>query len=67
MESGTLTSFVPSTLGTDTLQTLALELIVGAYPLLLMVVSYFLMKLYERKFRLLWEAFFGLFQENWHR
>ena len=37
MESGTLTSFVPSTfgicLGTDTLQTLALELIVGAYTL----------------------------------
>ena len=59
-------------LGTDTLQTLALELIVGAYPLLLMVVSYFLMKLYERKFRLLLivgkpvQVFFGLFQENWH-
>ena len=59
-------------LGIDTLQTLALELIVGAYPLLLMVVSYFLIKLYERKFRLLLiigkpvQVFFGLFQENWH-
>ena len=37
-----------------------------------MVVSYFLMKLYERKFRLLLiigkpvQVFFGLSQENWH-
>ena len=58
-------------LGTDTLQTLALDLAVGIYPLLLMVLSYLLIDLYDRNFRLLviiWEPFrtiFGLFQKNW--
>ena len=58
-------------LGTDTLQTLALDFIVGAYPLLLMMVSYFLIELHDRNFRPIviigWplRRFFGLFQENW--
>ena len=59
-------------LGTDTLQTLTLELIVGAYPLLLMVVSYFVIELYGRKIRPFViigkpiQLFFSLFQKNWH-
>ena len=59
-------------LGTDTLQTLTLELIVGAYPLLLMVVSYFVIELYGRKMRPFMiigkpiQLFFSLFQKNWH-
>ena len=58
-------------LGTDALQTLALDLAVGIYPLLLMVMSYLLIHLYDRNFRLLviiWKPFrviFGLFQKNW--
>ena len=58
-------------LGTDTLQTLALDLIVGVYPLLLMVMSYVLIELYDRNFRpvvIMWKPFrrlFDLFQENW--
>ena len=58
-------------LGTDTLQTLILDMIVGAYPLLLMVVSYVLIELYDRNFRplvIMWKPFhrlFSLFQENW--
>ena len=56
---------------TDTLQTLALDLIVGVYPLLLMVVSYVLIELYDRNFRpvvILWKPFRKLsvlFQEKW--
>ena len=38
-------------LGTDTLQTLALDFIVGVYPLLFLVMYYFLMELYDRNFR----------------
>ena len=58
-------------LGTDTLQTLALDLIVAVYPLLLMVMFYILLELYDRNFRLIviiWKPFrrlFGLFRENW--
>ena len=58
-------------LGTDTLQTLALDLAVGVYPLLLMVLSYLLIHLYDRNFRplvIIWKPFraiFGLFQRNW--
>ena len=54
-------------LGTDELQTMALDLIVGV---LLMVMSYVLMELYDRNFRLLvimWKPFrrlFSLFREN---
>ena len=58
-------------LGTDTLQTLALDLIVGVYPLLLIVVSYVLIEMYDRNFRvvvIMWKPFrrlFSLFRENW--
>ena len=58
-------------LGTDTLQTLALDFIVGVYPLLLLVVYYFLMELYDKNFKplvIIWKPFgrlFGLFRENW--
>ena len=59
-------------LGTDTLQTLALDLAVGIYPFLLMLLSYILISLYDRNFRLLvviWKPFqkiFGLFLQNWN-
>ena len=58
-------------LGTDTLQTLSLDLAVAIYPLLLMVLSYVLIKIYDRNFRILviiWKpflTFFGLFRKNW--
>ena len=59
-------------LGTDTLQTLSLDFIVGVYPLLIMVVSYVLIELYDRNFRavvIMWKPFsqlFSLFKENWN-
>ena len=40
-------------LGTDTLQTMALELAIGVYPLLLMILSYLLIILYDRNIQLL--------------
>ena len=55
-------------LGTDTLQTLALDLAVGVYPLLLMVLSYLLIHLYDRNFRplvIIWKPFRAIFHENW--
>ncbi len=58
-------------LGTDTLQTLSLDLAVGAYPLLLMMLSYLLIRLYDSNFKplvIIWKPFrgiFGLFKRNW--
>ena len=58
-------------LGTNTLQTLSLDIAVGIYPLLLMVLLYVLIDLYDRNFRILvilWKPFqiiFGLFCRNW--
>ena len=58
-------------LRTDTLETLSLDIAVAIYPLLLMVLSYVLIDLYDRNFRLLvilWKpflVFFGLFRRNW--
>ena len=58
-------------LGTSTLQTLSLDLLVAVYPLLLMVLSYALITLYERNVRVLviiWRPFravFSLFRKNW--
>ena len=55
-------------LGTDTLQTLSLDIAVGIYPLML---SYILIDMYDRKFRILvilWKPFlifFSLFRRNW--
>ncbi len=58
-------------LGTDTLQTLSLDVVVGVYPLLLMMLSYVLIRLYDRNYRVLiyiWKPFkmiFSLFCKNW--
>ena len=55
----------------DTLQTLALNLAVGIYPLLLMMLSYLLIGLYDRNFKLLvilWRPFHTVlshFHRNW--
>ena len=55
-------------LGTDTLQTLALDLAVGVYPLLLMLLTYILIHLYDCNFKLIvviwrpFQAIFGFFQ-----
>ena len=58
-------------LGTSTLQTLSLDLLVAVYPLLLMALSYALITLYDRNIRVLviiWRPFrgvFSLFRKNW--
>ncbi len=58
-------------LETDTLETLALDLIVGIYPLLLVLISYVIVKLYEKDLRLLfflWKPFhivLSFFRRNW--
>ena len=55
-------------LKTDTLQTLSLDFLVGAYPLLLLVVTYFLIGLHVKLVVILWEPFgrlFGLFRKQW--
>jgi hypothetical protein len=47
-------------LGTDILQTLALELAVGVYPLLLLLLTYLLIRLYDRSFKpivMIWKPF----------
>jgi hypothetical protein len=58
-------------LGTDSLHTLVLDLIVGGYPLLLMVMSYALIGFCDRNLRPLvmivkpFRTLFGVFRENW--
>ncbi len=58
-------------LGTDTLKTLSLDLAVGVYPLLLMMLSYLLIRLYDSNFKplvFIWKPFKGvcvLFKRNW--
>ena len=55
----------------DTLTALALDVAVGVYPLLLILITYFLIKLYDRNFTPLvtvWKpfaTFVGLFRRNW--
>ena len=55
----------------DTLQTLALDLAVGVYPLSLLLLTYVLIRLYDTNFKpivILWKPFhavFGLFRRNW--
>ena len=47
-------------LGTDTLQTLSLDIAVGVYPILLIVLTYFLIHLYDRSFKplvVIWKPF----------
>ena len=58
-------------LGTDTLQTMALELAIGVYPLLLMILSYLLIILYDRNIRLFvfmlkpFQIISNFFRTNW--
>lgn len=58
-------------LGTDTLQTLALDTVVGVYPLLLILLSYALVTMYDQNYRLLiyiWRPFkivFSRFHKKW--
>ena len=58
-------------LSTDTLTTLALDIAVGVYPLLLMLITFLLIQLHDRHFTplvIIWKPFkavFGLFHENW--
>ncbi len=58
-------------LKSDTLLTLSLDLAVGVYPLLLMMLSYLLIKLYDSNFKplvVIWKPFhtiLGLFRRNW--
>ncbi len=58
-------------LGTDTLQTLALDIAVGVYPLLLMIFSYIMIRLYDRNslpLNTLWRPFrrfLGSLRTNW--
>ena len=58
-------------LGTNTLQTLSLDLAVGIYPLLLMTLTYLLIKLYDSNFKplvIIWKPFkgvLGIFKRNW--
>ena len=63
-----LRSYIPSfCLGTDTLQTLSLEFLIGVYPLLLMVASYGLINLYDSNFKplvVIWKPF-GFLRRNW--
>ncbi len=57
-------------LGTGTLPTLALDIAVGVYPLLLTILSYIMIHLYDRNFLplvILWRPFkiiFGLFRRD---
>ena len=59
-------------LGTDTLQTLALDVIVGVYPLALVILCSFLIHLHDRNCSLLvacWKPLgrvFRLFRRNWN-
>ena len=58
-------------LGIGILPTLALDYAIAAYPLLLMIISYLLIVVYDRNYRfinILWKPFrviFSLFKENW--
>ena len=52
-------------LGMDTLQTLALDLVVGIYPFVLMILTYLLIDLYDRNFTplvFIWKPFRALFR-----
>ncbi len=58
-------------LGIGTLQTLTLDIAVGVYPLLLAILSYIMIHLYDRNFLplvILWrpcKIIFSLFRRNW--
>ena len=58
-------------LGIDILPTLALDYVIAVYPLLLMIISYLLIVLYDRNYRvvtIMWRPFrllFSIFRRNW--
>ena len=58
-------------LGIDILPTLALDYVIAVYPLLLMIISYLLIVLYDRNYRvvtIMWRPFqiiFSLIRRNW--
>ena len=58
-------------LGIGILPTLALDYVIAVYPLLLMIISYLLIVLYDRNYRvftIMWKPFqrlFSLFRRNW--
>ena len=58
-------------LGIGILPTLALDYVIAVYPLLLMIISYLLIVLYDRNYRvvtIMWRPFqllFSLFRRNW--
>jgi hypothetical protein len=58
-------------LGIGILPTLALDYAIAVYPLLLMIISYLLIVLYDRNYRvvtIMWrpfQVFFSLFSKNW--
>ena len=59
-------------LGIGILPTLALDYVIAVYPLLLMIISYLLIVLYDRNYRvvtIMWRPFlilFSLFRRNWN-
>ena len=59
-------------LGIGILPTLALDYVMAVYPLLLMIISYLLIVLYDRNYRvitIMWRPFqllFSLFRRNWN-
>ena len=58
-------------LGIGILPTLALDYVIAVYPLLLMIISYLLIVLYDRNYRvvtIMWRPFrllFSIFKSNW--
>ena len=58
-------------LGTNTLQTIALDYTIGIYPIILLITSYLLIYLHDKKFKLfvwIWKPFralISLFSSNW--
>ena len=65
--------FLPNIcLNLDTLPTLALDYVVAIYPLVLIIITYFLIDLYDRNFQPLiwiWKPFrkvFMVFKQNWN-
>lgn len=59
-------------LGIDTLPTMALDYAIAVYPLLFMIISYLLIVLYDRNYRVItviWSPFrvlLSLFRKNWN-
>ena len=59
-------------IGIGILPTLALDYVIAVYPLLLMIISYLLIVLYDRNYRvvtIMWRPFrilFSLFRRNWN-